>query len=43
LRLIVQSTEMAPSVAKINADGHSSRYLLFPKIAQRSNIRAFLH
>src|SRR5690349_22804182 len=43
LRLIVQNAEMASSVTKINADGHPTRRLLFPKIAQRSNIRAFLH
>jgi len=43
LRLIVQSTEMAPSVAKINADGHSSCRHLSPKIERGDNTHALLH
>src|SRR5947207_14972233 len=43
LPLIVQNAEMAPSVAKINANCHSSCRLLFHEVLQHSHRRVSLH
>src|SRR6267142_1474504 len=43
LRLIVQDTEVTLSVAKIDANRHSSNGFPFSKINQRSNISVLLH